>query len=286
MTLPIARTDADEPDFHPSLEQTAARAAMWHGAQVDPAGRPHVEHLIDVSAALLRMFPDASWAERHAGWLHDVIDDTRISLQNLTDVGYAPEVVLIVAAVSRASQPHAFYADWVAALAETAPIGALRVKLAELSCTGDPDRMDMIEGEHAKSTSAEYAAATARLRKALADRLRTVDTPDPQPADMIPVTVYLEAVDFWMLGEAAAKADRRIEDFMAEEALSLADHILATGTLRHVELARHRQEKATAFLNAFRASARKSGPLKNFLPASPREEPPGDAPKDRPDTDR
>lgn len=101
MSHPVVQTGADEPLFHPSLEQTAARAAMWHGAQIDLMGRPHVEHLIDVSAALLRMFPDASWAERHAAWLHDAIDDTRISLQNLKDIGYASEVVLIVAAPRR-----------------------------------------------------------------------------------------------------------------------------------------------------------------------------------------
>lgn len=92
MSIPITHSDAVDRPFHPSLEQTAARVALWHGAQVDDLGRPDVEHLIAVASALARMFPDASKAEHHAAWLHDVIDDTRITTQDLVGLGYAPEV--------------------------------------------------------------------------------------------------------------------------------------------------------------------------------------------------
>lgn len=100
----------------------------------------------------------------------------------------------------------------------------------------------------------------------------------PYSADLLPVTVFLEPVEFWILGEAAAKADRPMERFIVKETLSFADHILATGPLRHVELARHREEKATEFLDSFRASARKSGPLSDFLPIRPS--------SDKPDANR
>ncbi|MGS4947212.1 hypothetical protein ACVDG3_17175 [Meridianimarinicoccus sp. RP-17] len=65
MSLPIPPYALAGP-FHPTLEHGAARAAHWHAAQVGLAGRPDIEHLIQVAGGLVRMFPDAIGAERHA----------------------------------------------------------------------------------------------------------------------------------------------------------------------------------------------------------------------------
>lgn len=112
----------------------------------------------------------------------------------------------------------------------------------------------------------EDQSATVRLRAALKRRIDDQSELHPQPADLIPLTVPLEPVDFWVLGEAAALAGRTAADFMAEEALDLAHRIIATGSLRHVELARDRKSDAAPMMTAFRASHRRHGPLSDFRP--------------------
>jgi uncharacterized protein (DUF1778 family) len=266
MSFPILDTDPSDKPFHPTLEQTAARAAHWHASQVDQAGRPYVEHLIEVAAGLVRLFPDANGTERHAAWLHDVIEDTDITAEDLARLGYAAEVIAIVTAVTRPDGAPQPYADWIAQMAETAPLGALRVKLADLASNTDPHRLARLDPAKAGRLSARYTAATAVLRKALLDRAGGLDDKDPEPADLIPLTVHLEPIDFFVLGEAATMAQRSAQDFMTEEALDLAHRIIATGRLHHVELARQRQKKAAAFMDAFRASSRSKGPLSDFQP--------------------
>lgn len=282
MSLPIAPQETTLGPFHPTLEMTAARAALWHGSQTDPFDRPQVEHLIEVSSALLRLFVDATLAERHAAWLHDLLDDTSVTREDLIRLGYAPEVIQIVEALSRFSAKDPAQRQSIAVLAASAPLGALRVKLAELACLCDDGRPTEAQ---AMATVGARAEATEQLRLALRRRAGRDDDLIPQPAELIPLVVELEPVDFWVLGEAAAMADRTAGDFMAEEALDLAHRIIATGSLRHVELARDRRDHAAPIMEAFRASDKRRGPLRDFQPEErPKSEDPGETKETPPPT--
>ena len=83
----------------PPLDVTAARAGYWHGGQTDKAGAPYVGHLIRVQAHLLRLFPDASEVERHAAWLHDVLEDTAITAHDLAEIGYPDDLIALASKV-------------------------------------------------------------------------------------------------------------------------------------------------------------------------------------------
>ncbi len=263
MSIPIPPDPPLSP-FHPTLEQTAVRAGFWHGAQLDKAGRPYIEHLMQVASGLLRMFPDASPAERHAAWLHDVIEDIGVTAEDLRALNYASEVIEIVQALSRPDGTT--YADWIDDMARTAPLGALRVKLADLASNADPVRLSRLDPERAARLASRYGKAAAVLRQALRDRTGTIGDSEPEPADLVPLTLHIEPVDFWVLGEAAGMADRTAAEFMTEEALDLAHRIVATGSLRHVNLARDRRSDDAPAMDAFRASQRKQGPLTDFMP--------------------
>lgn len=151
----------------PPLDVTAAWAGYWHGGQTDKAGVPYVAHLIRVQAHLLRLFPDASPAERHAAWLHDVLEDTPVTARDLTDLGYDAAVIGIVQSLTRPET--GTYADWIDQLA-TGDLAAIRVKIADLTDNSDPTRLQALPAAKARSLEARYKAASERLWAALGQK--------------------------------------------------------------------------------------------------------------------
>jgi (p)ppGpp synthase/HD superfamily hydrolase len=155
---------------HPSLTDTIQLATQLHAGQTDKAGAPYVGHLARVCAHLERLFPDASDTERHAAWLHDTIEDTGMTGEGLSALGYASEVVETVQALTKPESPdgaEVVYADWIATLARTGPRTAIRVKLADLHDNADPQRLAALPNETASALRDRYEAAMATLWRAL-----------------------------------------------------------------------------------------------------------------------
>lgn len=237
---------------HPSLEETAAHAANWHAGQRDKAGLPYVGHLMRTVRNLIHLFPDASLAERHAAWLHDVLEDTEVAAEQLARLGYAPEVIAIVRAICRPADGSQSYADWIEQIARDAPLGALRVKIADLTDNADPQRLALLPVSQAKSLGQRYLGALDRLRRALKERPENSDAEDAGSSERIPLTLLVEPVDFGVLCEAAAMADRSVEAFVLEESTGLAHWIVVTGSIHHVELARDRRARNEMLIDQMR----------------------------------
>lgn len=170
MSMP--QTDGCPSDcrLHPSLEESAAWAGYWHAAQRDKAGHPYVGHLVRVSRHLMRLFPDANSVERHAAWLHDVLEDTEITAEDLAERGYPPEVIATVQAVTKSPAPEMTYAQRIDRLARAGTVSAIRVKLADLTDNSDPDRLARLPEAKAASLGARYRAAKRRLFEELERR--------------------------------------------------------------------------------------------------------------------
>lgn len=105
----------------PTLEHALALAAKAHAGQLDKAGQPYILHPIRV---MLRL---SSEHERIAAVLHDVVEDTSITLQQLADEGFAEEIITAVEALTKRPGETRLQA---AARAKLNPI-ALAVKLAD-----------------------------------------------------------------------------------------------------------------------------------------------------------
>jgi len=75
-----------------TLERAIAIAAAAHAGQVDKAGQPYILHPLRV---MLRV---ATEHERIAAVLHDVVEDTDVTLHTLAAEGFAPEVIAAVEA--------------------------------------------------------------------------------------------------------------------------------------------------------------------------------------------
>jgi (p)ppGpp synthase/HD superfamily hydrolase len=78
-----------------TLERAIAIAAEAHAGQVDKAGQAYILHPLRV---MLRM---GSAHERMAAVLHDVVEDTPVSLPRLLAEGFAPEVIAAVDALTK-----------------------------------------------------------------------------------------------------------------------------------------------------------------------------------------
>ncbi|MEM9032225.1 MAG: HD domain-containing protein [Pseudomonadota bacterium] len=254
----LRRVDPTEGPFHPSLEETAAFAANAHAGQTDKAGEPYFKHLARVVSHLQRLFPFASNAERHAAWLHDIIEDTSITINDLRELRYAEEVLALVRALTRPEDPGTSYAEWIASLAESGDARVIRVKIADLTDNTSAERLEALPADQRASLAQRYQKALQRLQGALESPL---DQADDEGEDMVMLGVSLPAMDLWTIEEAARIADRTTNEFVAEEMSGLAYRITGEGSIRKIKLQRDYAEDTRAFIEAFAASERKHVPV-------------------------
>ncbi|MEE2044983.1 HD domain-containing protein, partial [Nocardiopsis tropica] len=106
-----------------TLDQASRLAWSVHAGQVDRAGRPYSEHVFAVRDLLA---PHGVHAQM-AGVLHDVLEDTPVTADDLRGRGCPEAVVRAVESVSR--RPGESYGDLVRRAAAD-PLGRL-VKLAD-----------------------------------------------------------------------------------------------------------------------------------------------------------
>lgn len=141
------------------VERARDLAHRAHAGQVDKAGRPYIEHVARVAAAVA----DDPEAEAVA-WLHDVLEDARESERNWyghhIEDSFPEAIVSAVLAVTRFDgyPVDAYYAD----IAED-PL-ALRVKLADIADNADEARLALLEPDVAARLRRKYAKAVEALR--------------------------------------------------------------------------------------------------------------------------
>ena len=79
----------------PTLERAIEIAAKAHSDQVDKAGQPYILH------PLRLMLSVSSMHERMAAVLHDVVEDTDVTLSDLASEGFPIEVVAAIQALTK-----------------------------------------------------------------------------------------------------------------------------------------------------------------------------------------
>ena len=79
----------------PTLERAIQIAALAHSGQIDKAGQPYILHPLRV---MLRL---DGGHERIAAVLHDVVEDSSVTLAQLQQEGFAPAVLEAVEALTK-----------------------------------------------------------------------------------------------------------------------------------------------------------------------------------------
>lgn len=133
-----------------TLERAIEIAAIAHAGQVDKGGQPYILHPLRV------MFRVVTVHERMAAVLHDVVEDTPVTLEQLRSEGFPEEVVVAVGVLTKRAGESRMEA---AARALADPI-ARAVKLADntenmdLSRIAEPTQKDYARVEEYKEVRA------------------------------------------------------------------------------------------------------------------------------------
>jgi (p)ppGpp synthase/HD superfamily hydrolase len=139
-------------DSYAAVAEAIARDA--HAAQFDKAGNPYIGHVARVAA---RVTGDDDAVA--AAWLHDVIEDTSFTAEELRTRGIPDMVVDAVVLLTRVKgqDPEAYYS------AVAANALARAVKLADIADNSDPERLAKLDTATADRLRAKYAHARAAL---------------------------------------------------------------------------------------------------------------------------
>jgi (p)ppGpp synthase/HD superfamily hydrolase len=115
----------------PTLEDAIQLAAKAHAGQLDKGNNPYILHPLRVMLALDDL------PSRITGILHDVIEDTPYTLEDLSALGYPESILQALDCLSRRKEES--YEEFILRIKEN-PL-ACKVKLADLRDNSDMSRI-------------------------------------------------------------------------------------------------------------------------------------------------
>jgi (p)ppGpp synthase/HD superfamily hydrolase len=136
-----------------TLDEAIQVARRAHEGQLDKGGRPYIGHPLRVMGSL------RDEHERMAAVLHDVVEDTSVTLADLKAAGCPEEVLAAVAAISK--QPGEDQTAYLARVAAN-PI-ARAVKRADIADNMSPDRLSRLDAATQERLRAKYESALRQL---------------------------------------------------------------------------------------------------------------------------
>lgn len=145
-------------DFLKSLDDYT-RAFVIVGAlftdKVDKAGEPYLYHLLYVSDHV------ETEAEKIVGLLHDLVEDTDITFEDLLDVGFSDEVVDALRIITKMEGES--YPDFITRIIESNNIIAIRVKKVDMENNMDPKRLSKVDEETRVRLQNKYESQYQRI---------------------------------------------------------------------------------------------------------------------------
>jgi (p)ppGpp synthase/HD superfamily hydrolase len=136
------------------VERAKELAHRAHAGQVDKAGRPYIEHVARVAAAVSGNPEDEAVA-----WAHDIIEDCSSEFDDELFEGFPEDVYECVYTLSRdsiTSDEDYYYSI------RRHPL-ALRVKLADIADNADESRLALLDKATADRLRRKYAKALKAL---------------------------------------------------------------------------------------------------------------------------
>lgn len=119
------------------LEIAIQIAVKYHSGQTDRAGKPYILHCLRV------MFSGETIQEKIVGVLHDIVEDTLITFNDLINAGFLKKIVEAIDCLTK--RPGEKYQDYLNRI-KTNPT-AIKVKLNDLKDNLDVTRLKQIDTE-------------------------------------------------------------------------------------------------------------------------------------------
>jgi len=148
----------------PDLGQSIEIMRKAHEGQIDKSGRPYYLHPLRVAMRLA----NCTAAERHAALLHDVVEDTSVTLEHLREMGYSEEVLELVELLTRRNADGESHNRYIERIVQSRNVYALRVKLADVYDNMSPARTRALP-PHERGIRHRFARDAERIRAALKD---------------------------------------------------------------------------------------------------------------------
>jgi GTP pyrophosphokinase len=144
----------------PSFENTVRIIQKAHAGQTDKQGEEYWKHPVQVAATVASLF-NGTEDEQLAALLHDVTEDTDYTLQDLQEMGFSPYTLEIVKWMDK-SNFSGTYIERIENMAQNAPVGALKVKLADNMSNMREGVTDSLRKRYERSMAILKAALEAR----------------------------------------------------------------------------------------------------------------------------
>lgn len=137
---------------------------------LDKEGKPYIGHLIRVAAKLEEM------TEKIAGLLHDTVEDTDITFDDLVEIGFPKEIVEIVKLVTNEDidsstltrdEKLELYYKKIDSIINSNNIHAIRLKESDMSDNYNPSRIYYLPEETQEWARDKYSKPLQRLRRKL-----------------------------------------------------------------------------------------------------------------------
>lgn len=145
----------------PSLKETEDLVREVFRGQVDDGGIPMADHMMRVWQRVQHLDEDT----QHIAWLHDIVEDTDVTITELISRGYSTEVIDAVFLLTKPKQMP--YADYIDHLVASGNRRAIVVKLADNADNNDPKRWLSLNPFKAQALTKRYAGVREKLIGAL-----------------------------------------------------------------------------------------------------------------------
>lgn len=139
---------------------TATLVAHAFGGMKDKGGVPLSHH-----AARVASHVDTE-LEKTVALLHDVVEDTNVTLEYLEECGYSPEVIEAVDLLTHRKK-EMDYASYIDRICASGNVTAIKVKLADQKDNLDPKRWLHLNRYQQNALSKRYAGVKEKLHEAL-----------------------------------------------------------------------------------------------------------------------
>jgi GTP diphosphokinase / guanosine-3',5'-bis(diphosphate) 3'-diphosphatase len=142
----------------PLLTRAIDLAKRAHTGQVDKAGKPYLDHPLRVMAKM------SSDEEKMVAVLHDAVEDSDLSLDELRREGFPAQVIEAIDAITKREGED--YETYLARV--TTDRIALTVKIADMTDNMDISRI-AVPNDNDRARLDKYSKVLPRLRAALAN---------------------------------------------------------------------------------------------------------------------
>lgn len=160
--LEPAIVELHKPNNHPTLAETEILIRRHFAEIYDDSGVSMAEHMQRVYLGVSHIDDEHL---HHAAWLHDIVEDTSVTITELISLGYSTEVVEAVALLSKPRKMP--YTEYIDALCASGNARALLVKLSDNADNTDPKRWLLLNPFRAQALTKRYAGVREKLSSAL-----------------------------------------------------------------------------------------------------------------------